>query len=717
MDPKEFKKLLKTTDKFVTILASNAITSPEDLLWYFPRTYEDRREIKPLALLNDDGTTQITKGKIIKKALIRTPRGKRLATMEFIDEQENKGYIQALNGQYPIRSTKKDAWYYIIGKPQVDASKITFRFPELIEAQETADLAGQVGCIYPVYSDMQGIKSSWFWKKVPLVIGQALENIVDDLPRDFYTQHQLLPLKDMMQQLHYPQTMEESMQAKKTLFFKRLLRVQLHSLVSKQLYQGDQENAHDEPDRDLIKQFTATLPFELTNAQKKSLKQIIENIHEPKAMLRLLQWDVWSGKTVVAAAVAWYVIKKFGGQVAFLAPLAVLAQQHHRTLAKLLLPLGISVQLITWATKKAEKEKIKQSLSLGHIQVIIWTHALIQDDVEFHNLQFAVIDEQHKFGVRQRAYLQRHGSPHLLQMTATPIPRSLALAFFWEFEVSTIDEMPIGRKPIHTKIISEQEFIKLKPRIMTKIQQKQKIFIISPLIEDSEAEWFEHIKAVKTLYEEMRALYENDIQQLKSNTSTNIPPTNDRHCEPNEMEAWQSPESSFQSPIGLLHGKLKPAEKDQIMQDFKAGNINMLVSTTVIEVGIDIPDATVMIIYNAERFGLSQLHQLRWRVGRSDLQSYCFLETPKKSGDTFKRLKHLEETTDWFKLAEIDLQYRWPGEFLGVRQSGETDIPLEILTDTKLIETVQTAAKDLLDNDPDIVEKLLQTDELENMLV
>ena len=716
MDPKEFKSLLKTTPKFINILAEHGIYEPKDLLWYFPRTYEDRRDIKPLSLLTYDWSVEITKGKVTKKSLIRTPRWKRLATIEFIDEQENKWLIQALNGQYLIRSTKTNTRYYIIWKPQHEWGKVVFRFPELIEALDTKDLAGQVGCIYPVYSDMAGIKSTWFGKKIPSVAQQALHDVVDTYPANFYKKYDLMPLQDMLRTLHYPETIADTTIAKKTVFFKRLLRVQLHSIVQKQLYQWSQEIQKEAIDRELIKQFTSTLPFELTNAQKKSLKQIIENIHEPKAMLRLLQWDVGSWKTVVAAAAARYTIQKFWWQVAFLAPLAVLAQQHHKTLAKLLLPLWISVQLITWATKKAEKEQIKQSLQLGHIQIIVWTHALLQDDVQFHNLQLAVIDEQHKFGVRQRAYLQRHSSPHLLQMTATPIPRSLALAFFGEFEVSTIDEMPPGRKPIHTKIISESEFHKLKPRILTKIEQGQKIFIISPLIEESEAEWFEHIKAVKTLYQEIRSLYDQDIERLKKHTQAE-PSKDNRHCEPNEVEAWQSPEHQATSNIGLLHWKLKPSEKDQIMQDFKEGRTNILVSTTVIEVGIDIPDATVMVIYNAERFGLSQLHQLRGRVGRSDMQSYCFLETKKKSGDTYQRLKHLEDTTDGFKLAEIDLQYRGPGEFLWVRQAGESDIPLEILTDTKLLEQVQVATKDLLQDNPDVVKKILQTDELENMLV
>lgn len=601
---------------------------------------------------------------------------------------------------------------------------------------------------------MGGIKSTWFGKRIPTVAKQVLDEVVDIYPADFYEKYDLMPLRDMLHTLHYPEEIADTTIAKKTVFFKRLLRVQLHSLVQKQLYQWTENHIQQNIDRELIKQFTSTLPFELTNAQKKALKQIIENIHEPKAMLRLLQWDVWSWKTVVAAAAAWYTIQKFWWQVAVLAPLAVLAQQHHKTLAKLLLPLWISVQLITWATKKAEKEKIKQSLYLWHIQVIIWTHALLQDDVTFNNLQLAVIDEQHKFWVRQRAYLQRHWSPHLLQMTATPIPRSMALAFFGEFEVSIIDEMPAGRKPITTKIVAESEFHKLKPRILTKIQQGQKVFIISPLIEESDAEWFEHIKAVKTLYGEIRTMFDADIEKIKSwayNTDPQQVITEKNAHQPSEAsltkggarraEGFWNKEKNVHnlsdvppvkrversersddhsggfSNIWLLHGKIKPAEKDQIMHNFKEGKTNILVSTTVIEVGIDIPDATVMIIYNAERFGLSQLHQLRGRVGRSDIQSYCFLETKKKTGDTYQRLKHMENITDGFKLAEIDLQYRGPGEFLWTRQSGETDIPLEILTDTRLTENAQIAAKDLLENEPEVVKKVLDVDELESLLV
>ena len=382
-------------------------------------------------------------------------------------------------------------------------------------------------------------------------------------------------------------------------------------------------------------------------------------------MMRLLQWDVGSGKTVVAAIASYYTHKILWWQSVFLAPLEVLANQHYRTLAKLLLPLWLNVALLTWAMTKWEKDKIKSDLKQWRINVLVWTHAVLQEDVEFKNLKYAVVDEQHKFGVRQRAVLKRFGSPHILQMSATPIPRSMALAFFWEFDVSIIDEMPVGRKPIFTKIISEKEYIKLKLWILSKVNEWQKVFIVTPLIEESEK--MEELKAAMTEFEDAKALF----PEIK----------------------WK---------IWLLHGKMKSKDKDDIMNQFKSWKLCLLVSTTVIEVWVDVPEATIMVIKNAERFGLSQLHQLRWRIWRSDIKSYCFLETKSKSGDTYKRLKSMEEITDGFKLAEIDLQNRGAWEILGTMQSWESDIPLHVLSDMKFLENVQDWAKWLLEKYPNL---------------
>ncbi len=675
----DLKSLLSTTSKYLDLLAMNGIRTPEDLLHYFPRTYEDRREIKNIdQLIVDQNVAQTVKGKVTKKALITTWRGRKMTTIEFVDEHEKKWYVHALGSTFLIRTVTQWKRYYIIGKPVVDKGKTIFWHPDIMPASVTDEHAFNFGRIYPIYSDLNGIKGSWFAKKIFPIIGELTSEAKEYLPEQFLREHNLPRLPTMLKDLHFPDSLQDADRARFRLFFERLLKIQLVSLINKESYQHDVA-VTEQPDRELVKEFLQTLPFELTHAQKRCLKECIDDLYAGKTMMRLLQWDVGSGKTVVAATVAWYIIKKFWGQVAFLAPIEVLAIQHYRTLAKLLLPLGIRLELLTGSTKPPEKQRIKQWLLSGSINIVVWTHALLQEDVWFSSLQFAIVDEQHKFWVRQRAYLQKHGSPHLLQMTATPIPRSLALAFFGEFEVSTIDEMPAGRKPITTKIISEAERHKLKPWIMTKINQGQRIFVVTPLIEESEI--LNEVKSAMHQFEEVKQMY----PELKGE-------------------------------IGLLHGKMKSQDKDDIMSDFKSGKLKMLVATTVIEVGIDVAEATVMVVMNSERFGLSQLHQLRWRVWRSDIQSYCFLETKKKSGDTYDRLKHMENTNDGFKLAQIDMELRGTGEILGTRQSGDTDIPLSILGDTKFLQKVQDAAHWLLQNESELVKSKLLKNELQDKM-
>ena len=555
-------------------------------------------------------------------------------------------------------------------------NKITFSHPDVVETEAPEDpnaaLEDKVeikenyntGRIFPIYPELMGIKPGRFAQKMRLLMDKIDTIFSEYLPQEFIEKFWLMGVQETIKEMHYPTSFDQQKQANLRIFFDRLLRIQLYSLMNRNDYQQNKTKTGGEIiDWEIIKNIVTTLPFELTMAQKKVIKHITENIHEPKPMLRLLQWDVGSGKTVVAAASAYYTHKKFWGQSVFLAPLEVLANQHYKTLAKLLLPLWLRVELLTWSVPKSQKDKIKQDLLEGRIHTLIWTHAVIQDDVVFNNLQFVVIDEQHKFWVKQRAFFKKFWAPHILQMSATPIPRSMALAFFGEFDVSIIDEMPLGRKPIITKVISEKEYIKLKPRILDHIRKGQKVFIVTPLIEESEK--LEEVKAATTEFEEAKALF----PELKGK-------------------------------IGLLHGKMRSKDKDAVMQDFKSWKICLLVSTTVIEVGVDIPEATIMVIKNAERFGLSQLHQLRGRIGRADIQSYCFLETKSKAWDIGKRLKAMEETNDGFKLAELDLQNRGAGEILGTMQSWESDIPLEILSDLKFLEKIQEGAKRLLEKYP-----------------
>ncbi len=692
----ELKSLLKTTSKYLSLLEKNWIHNPKDFLQYFPRTYEDRTKIRNLnELIFDEKWWTTTKGKIIsKKVFMRW--SKRIYDISFVDEIWNKWSISIFNSWYLASQIQEWEWYIIIWKPTIKARKVVFFHPSIVKTQQletgneesvvtnqrsgakidVSEIEDKNGMtdhedfmswrIYPIYPELYWISSGWFAKKMWLLMDKVDIFFDEYLPSEFLEKFDLLNVKDTIKEIHFPTNIELNKKAFHRVFFDRLLRIQLYSLLNKDDYiLWSKLIDIGKPNREEVKIIIEKLPFQLTMAQKKVIKHLIDDLHMSKPMMRLLQWDVGSGKTVVAAIAAYYTHKMLWWQSVFLAPLEVLANQHNRTLAKMLLPLWLNVALLTWSMTKWEKDKIKSDLKNWRINVLVWTHAILQEDVEFKNLKYAVVDEQHKFGVRQRAVLKRFGSPHILQMSATPIPRSMALAFFGEFDVSIIDEMPVGRKPIFTKIISEKEYINLKLWILSKINEWQRVFIVTPLIEESEK--MEELKAAMTEFEETKELF----PELK----------------------WK---------IWLLHGKMKSKDKDDVMNQFKSWKLCLLVSTTVIEVWVDVPEATIMVIKNAERFGLSQLHQLRWRIWRSDIKSYCFLETKTKSWDTYKRLKSMEEITDGFKLAEIDLQNRGAWEILGTMQSWESDIPLHVLSDMKFLENVQEWARRLLEKYPNL---------------
>lgn len=687
----ELKELLHTTSRYVNILKENKILTLKDFFDNFPRAYEDRSQIKPLnELVFDEKWKTVTKWVVIAKKQ-RFANGKKMFEVKFQDEKWNVAYISIFNSAF--LASKLIVWerYIIVGKPVLKFGKLTFGMPDVVptlsswgEAEkynekditESLDSSLQAlpfvqndnksGRIFPIYSELQGIKPWWFAQKMRENLDKIPEYFSEYLPDEFLRKFGLLDVQKTMKNMHYPDSRELRDKALYRVFFDRLLRIQLYSLQNRLEYQWtlDTPPLSETPHWEVIKPFLNQLSFSLTVAQKKVLVQILEDFYRGKPMVRLLQWDVWSGKTIVAATAMYYTWKIWQGQSVLLAPLEVLAVQHYKTLAKYLLPLGVRVELLTWSMTKSKKEEIKNWLKSGKIHVVVSTHAILQDWIDFDDLKFVCIDEQHKFGVKQRAVFKKFNNPHILQMTATPIPRSMALAFFGEFDVSVIDELPAGRVPIDTKVISESEYLKLKPWVLQKIGLGQKVFVVTPLIEDSEK--MDEVKSVKTQYEEIVGMF----PELR------------------EEKIW------------LLHGKMKSSEKDDVMNDFKSGKISILVSTTVIEVWVDIPEATIMVIKNSERFWLSQLHQLRWRIGRSNLQSYCFLETPKKSWDTFQRLKIMETTRDGFKLAELDMKNRWSGQILGTMQSGESDIPLEILSDLRFLERVQEGAIWLLKKYP-----------------
>lgn len=679
---KNLKQLLKTTGKYIKILNANGIFSIKDFLEYFPRTYENRKDIKLIKDIPLDGKTPTSiKVQVIEKSILPR-RWKKIYEITVQDEEGSIAFVSFFNSYYQSKALEKWNRYIITWKANFKYGKILFSHPESSKAQAPDSDENQaieeynIGRIYPIYAELYGIKPARFAKKVRLTKKEISTNFKEYLPDKFLKKYWLMNIPTTIQNMHYPESTADQEQAIKRIFFDRLLKAQLLSLINKQNYQEwkkqnkktnnnqkNNEDANKGNNREIIKDFLKKLPFELTQAQKKSLKTIIEDIHQEEAMMKLLQGDVWSGKTIVATTAAFYSKKMFWWQSVFLAPLEILANQHYKTLSKLLLPLWLRTELLTWSMSKSQKDKIKQSLADGHIDILVGTHAILQEDVKFKQLHLVIIDEQHKFGVKQRAFFKKFGSPHILQMSATPIPRSMALAFFGEFSVSIIDELPAWRKPIRTKIISGKERVKLKPRVMEKIKNWEQIFIVTPLIEESDK--LENTSSALSEFENIKTLY-----------------------------------AEIKDQIWLIHGKIKSNEKEKIMQNFKDWKLKILVSTTVIEVWVDIPQATIMVIKNAERFGLSQLHQLRWRIWRSDLQSYCFLETQNKSWDSYKRLKAMEDTTDGFKLAELDLEYRGAWEILGLKQSWEADIPLHILSNIKFIEQVQDAAKYLLEKYP-----------------
>lgn len=711
----ELRKILKTTEKNVNILNIEGIYTLKDFFNYFPKLHEDRQEIWDITRLwEDEVKKQSIKVLVTEKKVSVLRNKKRIYEIRFEDRGGNQGKATYRGTWFVFQSIEKWKRYIVVGKPKIVKWKPVFSHPEFIpsaqendrddsdleEANTTINKDNQIIVnqsnnkteldfnnpesasnsddyniwrLYPLYSEMLGIKSARFAKKVWENMHFIDQEYIEYLPEEFREEFDLLKITDAIKNIHYPQDPDMLWKAKYRIYFDRLLKIQLQSMIYKESYTSwsNTYNRYEDNkiDRNIIKEFQDKLPYKLTTDQKKVIKQIIEDFHVNYSMIRLLQWDVWSGKTIVALICAYYIIKRFKWQVALIVPIEVLANQHYANSIKLFGHLGIQVKLLTWSTPLAQKKKIKQELKAWLIDIVIWTHAIIQDDVVFKNLDFVIVDEQHKFWVKQRSFFKKFGSPHILQMTATPIPRTLALAFFSEFEVSTINEMPAGRKPIITKIITPSHRSKLKYWILDRINRWQSVFVVVPLVQESDTlEW---VHDVQTAYQEIRDIFSNI----------------------SDIGNWIK-----DSQIGMMHGKFASKEKDNIMNKFKKWDIKILVSTTVIEVWVDVPEASIMIIKNAERFGLSQLHQLRGRVWRSDIQSYCFLETKNPSSNP--RLQAMEKYTDGFKLAQIDMDIRWTGEVMWYRQSGASDIPIEILSDIKVVEKVQNAAKRLLDRYP-----------------
>lgn len=556
------------------------------------------------------------------------------------------------------------------GKVQYAYGKYTISSPQIETIKEVqVHTSGMV----PVYSQHDKITSKWLREKInPLLyLAKAFDEV---LPEEILKEEGLMKKAEAIAEIHFPTNQKKLEAARDRLGYEELFLLQLKAVKTKKAWQEsrlpDSNIAGMSMDPEFVKGFFSTLPYTPTNAQKIVIYEILKDMEKPFPMMRLLEGDVGSGKTMVAMMTILQAVKH-GYQVALMAPTEVLARQHLTSVtnflnayeAKFPQSKSFNVQLLVGALKIGEKRQVVDAIANGQVDIAIGTHALIQEGIKFERLGLVVIDEQHRFGVKQREVLIRQGSPHVLNMTATPIPRTLALVAYGDQDLSVINEMPPGRMPIETKVVPPEHREPVYRYIEGKLQKGEQVYVICPLIDDSDVL---EVKSVTSEFEHMMSVFPNH-------------------------------------KVGLLHGKMKPAEKDAVMQAFKGNEIQILVSTSVIEVGIDVPNATIMLIEAAERFGLSQLHQFRGRVGRGNVQSYCFLYTNSSSDATYQRLKAMTDHTDGFMLAEIDLKLRGPGEVYGVRQSGIPELKMANLMNGVLLDRVRKAAEGIVEKAGDLV--------------
>ncbi|QQR78804.1 MAG: ATP-dependent DNA helicase RecG [Candidatus Moraniibacteriota bacterium] len=647
------------------------IETVRDLFYHFPARYEDYSVTTPIADLMPD--TRVTvEGTVTTLSAERTWKKKLLLTEATIEDAT--GTLRAIwfNQRFVQTVLKEGQTVRLSGKVVRDRDSLVIQSPAFERAERAATHTGR---LVPVYPETTGLTSKFLRWQIATIFGK-LKAIPDPLDTAIITDLHLPDLRTALAYIHFPKTEKQVLLAKKRFAFEEMFFLQLKSLaVRATAAEGQAVNIPLSPADHQA--FLTTLGFALTAAQEKAIAEILADLRESHPMNRLLNGDVGSGKTVVAAT-AMYATVQNGYQSALLAPTEVLATQHAQTFERLFAPLGKNVALLTGSTSTLSGETISRrslikAIEAGIPDIVIGTHAILEDAVRFQSLALIVVDEQHRFGVAQRARLQEQafasedGSestiPHFLTMTATPIPRTLALTLFGNLDLSLLDEMPRDRKPIITRVAaSETAREKVYAFIEEEIQKGRQAFVILPLVEASKA--MEEVKAATSEHERLA----KDIFPDRS--------------------------------LGLVHGRLKAKEKEAVMQAFKNGKLDVLVATAVVEVGIDIPNAAVMLIEGAERFGLSQLHQFRGRVGRGSEQSYCFLFPSDGKSPESARLQALEETTSGFELAEIDLKLRGPGAFLGTRQSGLPDIAMEHLSNVKLIQIAREKAAAVLAADP-----------------
>ncbi len=653
-------------------LARLGLQTVRDLLFYYPRDHIDYARLVNIRELV--GGETVTLVATVKRCnCFNSPRNKKLMILELL-LKDNTGSIKVSRFYAGSRFTSR-GWQeslksrfpegaVVAASGLVKESKygLTLDNPEIEVLSNPGDPIDSltVGRVVPIYSLTEGVAADLVRKAVIAVL-PALVHLKDPLPNGLREKFELMPLSDAIAAIHFPDDSDSLKTARRRLVFDEFFYLQLGLLQRQYHAKQIQTSAIIAPTGQLIEEFHKLLPFQLTGAQSRVVNDILNDLQKTSPMNRLIQGDVGSGKTVVAIIAILAAIQS-GYQAALMAPTEVLSEQHYRKLVSWFNMLHLPVELLTGSTKAAKRREIHAQLETGELPLLVGTHALIQDPVIFHRLGLVVIDEQHRFGVQQRARLQQKGEqPHVLTMTATPIPRTLALTIHGDLEVSQIDELPPGRQKIQTTVLSGKERTQAYDLITREIAQGRQTYIVLPLVEESEK------LDLRSAVEEHKQLQESVFPEFQ---------------------------------VGLLHGRMTSAEKDEAISKFRDKVTQVLVSTTVIEVGVDVPNATVMLIENAERFGLSQLHQLRGRVGRGAAQSYCLLMSSTRSADAQQRLKVLEQSQDGFFISEMDMRFRGPGEVLGTRQSGVPDFTLaSLVDDEEVLVLARQAAEKVIEID------------------
>ena len=677
--------------KFSAKLQRLGIRTVGDLLWHFPFRYEDYSKVVPIGELGIDQS--VTVQGMINQITTRRTWKKNLLITEAIIVDETGG-IKAVwfNQPYVTNILKQGHYYNFAGKVTRSNREIYLASPsyEQIDSVRKGDAKHTAGLI-PIYPETRGLTSKGLRFLIKPIL-KNLEPLQDFIPEEILKEQKLPSLHVALKRMHFPLQTADAQGAKKRFAFENLFLLQLNNLTLKMRLAQEAALKLSIPTDDLA-QIVQRLPFQLTTSQKTSLDEIVKDLNQTRPMNRLLQGDVGSGKTIIAAVAA-LIASRNGAQTAFMAPTEVLAAQHYHTITKIFpefeggiaLFTATKTQLFSGNGKETEipKAKLRKEIAAGNIKIVIGTHAIIQKNVSFASLGLAIVDEQHRFGVSQRAALLaqtpengvKRPLPHFLSMSATPIPRTLALTVFGDLDLSTITELPPGRKEVITKIVDPENRKKAYGFIREQIAQGRQAFVICPRIEPGAVKEGEILTEAKKKALELKSVKE-EFERLSQKIFPDL-------------------------RVVMLHGKMKGAEKESVMKEFRGGAYDILVSTSVIEVGVDVPNATIMIIEGADRFGLSQLYQFRGRVGRSTHQSYCLLFSGSESGTTLKRLESLLTAKNGFELAEKDMEIRGPGQFMGEQQTGLPDVAMDALQDILLVKATRDAAKAILSNDPDL---------------